>query len=36
MEKIIKFNKGRAYNKDVGPLKKSKNNKGRAYVYSEL
>ena len=36
MEKIPKFNKGRAFNKDRGPRKKSKNNKRRAHVYSGL
>ena len=36
MEKIPKFNKHRAFNKAVGPGKKSKINKRRAYVYSGL
>ena len=36
MEKIPKFNKRRAFNKAVGPGKKSKINKRRAYVYSGL
>ena len=36
MEKIPKFNKLRAFNKAVGPEKKSKINKHRAYVYSGL
>ena len=36
MEKIPKFNKRRAFNKAVGPGKKSKINKSRAYVYSGL
>ena len=36
MEKIPKFNKRRAFNKAVGPEKKSKINKRRAYVYSGL
>ena len=36
MEKIIKFNRFRAFNKDVGPGKKSKVNKLRAYVCSGL
>ena len=36
MEKIPKFNKLRAFNKAVGPGKKSKINKRRAYLYSEL
>ena len=36
MEKIPKFNKSRAFNKAVGPGKKSKINKHRAYVYSGL
>ena len=36
MEKIAKFNKRRAFTKAVGPGKKSKNNKRRAYVYSGL
>ena len=36
MEKIPKFNKRRAFNKAVGPGKKSKNNKRTAYVYSGL
>ena len=35
-EKIPKFNKRRAFNKAVGPGKKSKVNKRRAYVYSGL
>ena len=34
MEKIPKFDKRRAFNKAVGPAKKSKINKRRAYVYS--
>ena len=34
--KIPRFNKRRAFNKVVGPGKKSKNNKHRAYVYSGL
>ena len=34
--KIPKFNKRRAFNKAVGPGKKSKINKPRAYVYSGL
>ena len=34
--KIPKFNKRRAFNKAVGPGKKSKINKRRAYVYSGL
>ena len=36
MEKIPKFNKRRAFDKDVGPGKESKINKHRAYVYSGL
>ena len=36
MEKIPKFNKRRAFNKAVGPGKKSEINKRRAYVYSGL
>ena len=36
MEKILKFNKGKALNKDVGLGKKSKINKRMAYVYSGL
>ena len=36
MEKILKFDKCRAFNKAVGPGKKSKINKCRAYVYSGL
>ena len=36
MEKNPKFNKRRAFNKAVGPGKKSKINKHRAYVYSGL
>ena len=35
-EKIIKFNKRRACNKDVGPGKKSEMIKHRVYVYSGL
>ena len=34
MEKIPTFNKGRAFNKAVGPGKKSKINKRKTYVYS--
>jgi len=34
MEKFPKFNKCRAFNEAVGPGKKSKINKCRAYVYS--
>jgi len=34
MEKTQKFDKRRAFNKAVGPGKKSKINKLRAYVYS--
>ena len=34
--KIPKFNKRRAFNKAVGPGKKFKSNKRRAYVYSGL
>ena len=34
--KIPKFNKSRAFNRAVGPGKKSKINKRRAYVYSGL
>ena len=34
--KIPKFDKRRAFNKAVGPGKKSKINKRRAYVYSGL
>jgi hypothetical protein len=34
MEKIRKCNKRRAFNKAVGPGKKSKINKRMAYVYS--
>ena len=33
MEKISKFNKHRAFDKAVGPEKKSKINKRRAYIY---
>ena len=33
MEKIPKFNKRRAFNKSVGPEKKSKTIKRRTYVY---
>ena len=33
MEKMSKFDKRRAFNKAVGPGKKSKINKRRAYVY---
>ena len=36
LRKIPKFNKRRAFNKVVGPGKKSKINKRRAYVYSGL
>ena len=36
MAKIPKFNKRRAFDKDVGPGKESKINKHRAYVYSGL
>ena len=36
MEKIPKFDKRRAFNKAVGPGKKPKINKHRAYVYSGL
>jgi hypothetical protein len=36
MEKIPKFNKRRAFDKVVGPGKKSKINKHRAYIYSGL
>ena len=36
MKKIPKFNKRRAFDKTVGPGKKSKINKRRAYVYSGL
>ena len=36
MERIPKFNKRRAFNKAVGPGKKSKIDKYRAYVYSGL
>ena len=36
MEKIPKSDKRRAFDKDVGPRKKSKINKPRAYVYSGL
>jgi len=36
MEKVSKFNKHRAFNKAVGPGKRSKINKRRAYVYSGL
>ena len=36
MEKNPKFNKRRAFNKAVGPGKKSKINKRRAYVYSGI
>ena len=36
MEKIPKFNKRRAFNKTVGPGKKSEFDKRRAYVYSGL
>ena len=36
MEKIPKFNKRRAFNNAVGPGKKFKINKRRAYVYSGL
>ena len=36
MEKIPKFNKLRAFDKAVGPGKKYKINKRRAYVYSRL
>ena len=36
MEKIPKSNKRRAFNKAVGPGKKSKINKRRAYIYSGL
>ena len=36
MEKNPKFNKRRAFNKTVGPEKRSKINKPRAYVYSGL
>ena len=34
--KIPKFNKRRAFNKDVGPGKRFKIDKHRAYVYSRL
>ena len=34
MEKIPKFNKRRAFNKNVGPGKTSKINKPRTYVNS--
>jgi hypothetical protein len=33
MQKILKFDKRRAYNKDEGLEQKSKNNKRRAYIY---
>ena len=36
LKKIPKFNKCRAFNKAVGPGKKSKINKRRAYVYLGL
>ena len=36
MEIFSKFDKCRAFNKDIGPGKKSKINKRRAYVYSGL
>ena len=36
MEKILKFDKRRAFNKAVGPGKKFKIDKRRAYVYSGL
>jgi hypothetical protein len=36
MENFSKFNNHRAFNKAVGPGKKSKTNKRRAYVYSGL
>ena len=36
MEKIPKLDKRKAFNKAVGPGKKSKINKRRAYVYSGL
>jgi hypothetical protein len=36
MEKIPKSKKHRAFNKAVGPGKKPKINKRRAYVYSGL
>jgi hypothetical protein len=36
MEKIANFDKCRASNKAVGPGKKYKINKRRAYVYSRL
>ena len=36
LENIPKFNKRRAYNKAVGPGKKFKINKCRAYVYTGL
>jgi hypothetical protein len=36
MKNIPKFNKRRAFNKAVGPGKKSKINNLRAYVYSGL
>ena len=36
MEKILKFNKSRAFNKDVGPGKKSKIDKRSVYVYPGL
>ena len=32
MEKILKFNKGRAFNKDVVPEKKSKINIGPKFI----
>ena len=35
MEKIPKFNKRRVFNKAVGPGKKSKINKRRAYIYPD-
>ena len=36
MERIPKFDKRRAFDKAVGPGKKFKINKRRAYVYSGL
>ena len=36
MDKIIKFNKHMAFNRNIGPGKKYKINKSRAYVYSGL
>ena len=36
MEKILKFNKRGAFNKNIGPGKKYKINKRRAFVYSGL